>query len=78
MDFTKIDFTKFDVTKMLDVTSALDQIESSTRTALTYVPDAKSREITQTLIDATIDLARAQNAAVLSYLDTVKRIATVK
>ena len=78
MDFTKVDFTKFDVTKMFDVEAALDQVQSTTKTALNYIPDAKSRAAAQTMIDASIDLMRAQNLAMQKFAESVKAVVLTK
>ena len=72
MDFTKIDFSKFDVTKMFDVQGALDNIESTSRTALGYIPDAKSRGIAQDVMAAHMKFARAQAEAMQEFANTVK------
>lgn len=72
MDFTKIDFSKFDVTKMFDVQAALDNIESSSRTALGYIPDAKSRGIAQDVMAAHMKFARAQAEAMQDFANAVK------
>ena len=72
MDFTKVDFTKFDPTKMFDVEAALDQVQATTRTALGYIPEAKTRATAQTMIDASIELMRAQNLAVQKFAETIK------
>ena len=72
MDFTKIDFSKFDVTKMFDVTAALDSIESTSRTALGYIPDAKSRGIAQDVMTAYMKFVRAQTEAMHEFAMAVK------
>jgi hypothetical protein len=78
MDFTKMDLTKFDVTKMFNVDTALDQIQSNTQTALGYIPDAKSREIAQSVVDASIEFARAQAQAAQKFADSVKSVVVPK
>ena len=72
MDFTKVDFTKFDPTKMFDVEAALDQVQTTTRTALGYIPEAKTRAAAQTMMDASIELMRAQNQAMQKFAETIK------
>ena len=78
MDFTKVDFTKFDVTKMFDVEAALDQVHNTTNTALNYIPDAKSRAAAQIMMDASIQLMRAQNLAMQKFAESVKAVVLPK
>lgn len=72
MDFTKLDLTKFDVAKMFDVDAALDQVQTNSRTALAYIPDAKSRDLAQSVVEASIEFARAQAQAAQKFADSVK------
>jgi hypothetical protein len=74
MDFTKIDFTKFDPAKMFDVENALDQMQNNSRTALGYVTDKRSRDIAQTVVDASIQFSRAQVQAAQAFAEAVKSI----
>jgi hypothetical protein len=78
MDFTKIDFTKFDAAKLFDVTTALDQIENNSKTALGYIPDAKSRDIAQNLVEASMEFARAQAQAAKKFTESVKSVVTAR
>jgi hypothetical protein len=78
MDFTKIDFTKFDAAKLFDVTAALDQIENNSKTALGYIPDAKSRDIAQNLVEASMEFARAQAQAAQKFAESVKSVVTAR
>jgi hypothetical protein len=78
MDFTKVDFTKFDAAKLFDVTNALDQIESNTKTALGYIPDAKSRDIAQVLVEASMNFAREQAQAAQKFAESVKSAMTTR
>ena len=75
MDFTKLDLTKFDVAKMFDVDAALDQVQTNSRTALAYIPDSKSRNLAQSVVDASIEFARAQAQAAQKFADSVKAVA---
>ena len=77
MDFTKLDLSQFDVTKMLDASAAIEQIEKNAKTAIALIPDAKSREIAQTISTASIEFARAQAAAVKAYGEAVKKVVQV-
>jgi hypothetical protein len=74
----KMDFTKFDMTKMFDVDAALDQVQNTTKTALNYIPDVKSRAAVQTMMDASIELMRAQNLAMQKFAESVKAVVLTK
>ena len=73
-----MDFTKFDMTKMFDVDAALDQVQNTTKTALNYIPDVKSRAAVQTMMDASIELMRAQNLAMQKFAESVKAVVLTK
>ena len=72
MQSKTLDFSQFNFAKMFDVDAALDQIESNSRTALGYIPDHKSREIAQTINDASIAFIRAQAQAMRAFGEAVK------
>ena len=74
MQSKTLDFSQFNLAKMFDVDSALDQIESNTRTALGYIPDHKSREIAQTINDANLKFIRAQAQAMRDFGEAVKSV----
>jgi hypothetical protein len=77
MDFTNFknfDPTQFDVTKMVDITAALEQIEKNTKSAVDLIPDAKSREMASAISEASIKFARAQAEATKAYLEAVKKV----
>lgn len=76
MQDTKIDFTRFDPARMFDAEAALDQIHNNSRTALGYVTDARSRDIAQTMVDASIQFARAQVQATQAFAESVKALMT--
>ena len=73
MDFTKLDLSQFDVTKMLDASVAIEQIEKNTKTAIAMIPDTKSREMVEAIAMASIEFARSQALAAKLYADTVKQ-----
>jgi hypothetical protein len=73
MDFTKLDLSQFDVTKMLDASVAIEQIEKNTKTAIAMIPDAKSRELVEAITMASIEFARSQALAAKLYADAVKQ-----
>ena len=78
MQDTKIDFTKFDPAQIFDVEAALDQMQNNSRTALGYVPDARSRDMAQTIINASISFARAQIQAAQAFAESVKSVMTIR
>jgi hypothetical protein len=78
MDYTKIDFTKFDVTKMLDADAALDQMQNNARTALGYVTDARSRDMAQSIVDASIAFSRAQIQATQQFVQAMKSAIAIR
>ena len=73
MDFTKLDLSQFDVTKLLDASVAIEQIEKNTKTAIAMIPDAKSRDMVTAISEASIEFARAQALAAKAYADAVKQ-----
>ena len=73
MDFTKFDFSQFDMTKIMDASAAIEQIERNTKTAIGFIPDAKSREMVQAITDASLEFARSQALASKLYADAVKQ-----
>lgn len=74
MQETKIDFTKFDPAQMFDVEAVLDQMHNNSRTALGYVTDSRSRDIAQTMVDASIAFARAQVQATQAFAKSIKSV----
>ena len=75
MQETKIDFTKFDPVRIFDVHATLDQMQNNSRTALNYVTDARSRDMAQTIVDASIAFARAQVEAAQAFAESIKSVA---
>ena len=73
MDFTKFDLSQFDVTKIMDASAAIEQIERNTKTAIGFIPDAKSREMVEAITMASIEFARSQALAAKLYADAVKQ-----
>jgi hypothetical protein len=73
MDFTKFDFSQFDVTKIMDASAAIEQIEKNTKTAIAMIPDAKSREMVEAITTASLEFARSQSLAAKLYADAVKQ-----
>ena len=66
------DLTKFDVTKAFDASKMFSALETSTKQALGYIPDAKQREIAESVAQASIELARVQNQAVVDFAAAVQ------
>ena len=73
MDFTKFDLSQFDVTKMLDASQAIEQIEKNTKTAIAMIPDTRSREMVEAITAASLEFARSQALAAKLYTDAVKQ-----
>ena len=70
------DLTKFDVTKAFDASKMFSALETSTKQALGYIPDAKQREVAETVAQASIELAKAQNQAVIDFAAAVQAAVT--
>lgn len=70
------DLTRFDVTKAFDAAKVFSAVETSTKQALGYIPDAKQREIAESVAQAAIDLARVQNQAVMEFAAAVQAAVT--
>ena len=70
------DLTKFDVTKAFDASKMFSAVETSTKQALGYIPDAKQREVAETVAQASIELAKAQNQAVMDFAAAVQAAVT--
>jgi intracellular sulfur oxidation DsrE/DsrF family protein len=70
------DLTRFDVTKAFDASKVFAAVETSTKQALGYIPDAKQREVAETVAQASIDLAKAQNQAVMDFAAAVQAAVT--
>ena len=73
MDFTKLDLSQFDVSKMLDASQAIEQIEKNTKPAIAMIPDARSREMVEAITAASLEFARSQALAAKLYADAVKQ-----
>jgi hypothetical protein len=73
-----LDFSQFNANKLFDVDAALDQIHSTSQTALGYIPDQKSREIAKTINDASIAFMRAQAEAMRMFGEAVKSVIPTK
>ena len=77
MDFTKIDFSKFDAATLFDADKMIAEVEKNTKTAIGYITDAKAKAVAQTVAEASIEFARAQNAAVKAYAEAVRKAVAV-
>jgi hypothetical protein len=66
------DLTRFDVTKAFDASKVFAAVETSTKQALGYIPDARQREVAESVAQAAIDLARVQNQAVMDFAAAVQ------
>lgn len=70
------DLTRFDVTKAFDASKVFSAVETSTKQALGYIPDARQREVAETVAEAAIQLARVQNQAVVDFAAAVQAAVT--
>lgn len=61
-----MDFSKFDVTKLFDVSAALDTMEKGADTFLGYVPEQFKKPVVE-LNKAGFELVRAQTAAFAQF-----------
>ena len=77
MDFTKIDFSKFDAAKLFDADKMLAEVEKNTKTAIGYITDAKAKAAAEAVAEASMEFARAQNAAVKAYAEAVRKAITI-
>ncbi len=77
MDFTKIDFSKFDAAKLFDADKMLTEVEKNTKTAIGYITDAKAKAAAEAVAEASMEFARAQNAAVKAYAEAVRKAITI-
>lgn len=66
------DLTRFDVTKAFDASKMFSALETSTKQALGYIADARQREIAESVAQASIELARVQNQAVVDFAAAVQ------
>jgi hypothetical protein len=73
-----LDFGQFNANKLFDIDAALDQIQSTSQTALSYIPDQKSREIAKTINEASISFMRAQAEAMRMFGEAVKSVIPTK
>lgn len=67
-----MDFTKFDVTRLFDVSAALDTMEKGADTVLAYVPEQFKTPVVE-LNRAGFELARAQAAAFANFGTAVQK-----
>lgn len=73
MDFTKVDFSKFDAAKLFDADKMLAEVEKNTKTAIGYITDAKAKAAAEAVANASIEFAKAQNAAAKAYAEAVRK-----
>ena len=69
-----MDFTKFDLTKMFDITTAIDTMEKGASSAVGYLPE-QVRGTIETVNKANFELARVGTKAVTKYMETVQKVA---
>lgn len=67
-----MDFTKFDVTKLFDVSAALDSVEKGTDSMIAYVPEQFKKPVTE-MTKAGFELARTQADAFVKFGNVVQK-----
>jgi len=67
-----MDFTKFDVTKLFDVSAAIDSMEKGADSVLAYVPEQFKHPVVE-LNRAGFELARAQTEAFVKFGTAVQK-----
>lgn len=65
--------TKTKLPGLFDVDAALEQIEKNAKMATDMIVDKKSREVAQTITQASMEFARAQAAATKAFAEAVKK-----
>lgn len=67
-----MDFSKFDVTKLFDVSAAIDSFEKGSESVLAYVPEQFKKPVTE-MTKASFELARAQHEAITKFGTVVQK-----
>lgn len=67
-----MDFSKIDVTKLFDVSAALDNLEKGADSVLTYVPEQLKKPVVE-INRAGFELIRAQHAAFTKFGEAVQK-----
>jgi len=70
----QMEFQKFDISKMFDVTEAIDNMHKGATTLVTYMPE-QVRKSAHTVVDAQFSLIRTTNKAVAEFAETVEAVA---
>jgi hypothetical protein len=58
----------------MDASATINQMEKSTKSAIDLIPDAKTRDVVETISMASIEFARAQALAAKTFGETIKSI----
>lgn len=67
-----MDFSKIDVTKLFDVSAALDSFEKGAESVMAYVPEQFKKPVAE-VTKASFELARAQHNAFAKFGETVQK-----
>jgi hypothetical protein len=70
----KMEFNKIDLAKMFDVTVAIDNMEKSITSMITYLPE-QVRDSAHTVSKAQFGLARTTAKGMTEYAQTVEKVA---
>lgn len=68
-----MEFNKIDIAKMFDVTVAIDNMEKSITSMITYLPE-QVRDSAQTVSKAQFGLIRNTNKAVTQFAEVVESV----
>jgi hypothetical protein len=68
-----MEFNKIDIAKMFDVTAAIDNMEKSITSMITYLPE-QVRDSAHTVSKAQFGLARSTAKSVTEYAQTVEKV----
>lgn len=68
-----MEFTKFDLSKMFDITVAIDSMEKNTQAMITYMPESV-RDSLHSVHKAQFSLIRTTNKAVREFAEVVNSV----
>jgi hypothetical protein len=69
-----MEFNKIDLSKMFDVTTAIDTIEKTAMASTTYLPE-QVRDTVQSINDASFTLARNTAQSFAEFMEVVQSVA---
>jgi negative regulator of replication initiation len=69
-----MEFNKIDLSKMFDVTTAIDTVEKTVKSTTTYLPE-QVRASVQSINDASFNLARDTAQSFTEFLEVLQSVA---